>query len=386
MALSYATLTARILQFLQDTGVATYDATETGYAIENELKRLSRYSPVLVDVIYQVESREGTETAGTASTLTDTSKSQFLSTDPTKEKVVHNITDHTWAVVEGWTSTSVLTISKDIMADGEDYEIYNKRCKNKRQIYIGDMSPYLWVESVEYPIGTERNFKVISEDVIELDVVDSAIKDSDSTLSILNNVDVLVKFAIPQVLNQLADLVGAVHTAGAVDATTMQIKGFTDTQVVEVGEMFNIADHRTTYIVTVELTLATQASTGSLLTFYPGLEATTTADEVITFVKSTLQPNHEDLLEELVVATLKESDAERHRIQAIADLTTGRALINQINKGGPVPERYANYASAGLKVSRELIASAREQQAVVIQKLESLATPKRAKRLNRGAV
>ena len=388
MALSYATFVTRLLGYLQDTGAATYDSTQTGYAIENELKRLSRYGPTILDVIYRVESREGSDTAGTTDKLTDTGKSQFLSTDPTNEKVVHNITDDTWAVITGYTSTSVVTISNDIMASGESYEIYNKQCRNKRQIYIGDMAPYLWIESVEYPIGVERTFFHVSKDIIELEVEDFVVKDSDSTISTLNKVDVLVKFAVPQVLCQLADLAGAVHTEGAAAATTMQVKNFTDAQIVEVGEMFNIAGHRTTYIVTTQLTLADQASTGSSLAFHPPLEAVASVGDVITFVQSTLQPNHEDILELLVASTLKISDAEQLRIQAMADLVTGRALLNTVNVGGPgVPEEYIQYAQAGLTTARAIAASAREVQTRLIRtRLETLANPRPAKILPRGTV
>lgn len=376
MSLSYSDLIARVSQFLQDTGLATYDATELGYWTEDELKTLSLYVPHFVDVIFKVESRTGTETAGTASTLTDTDKAQFLSTDDDKEKVIHNTTDDTWAVVTGYTSTSVLSISSDIMDSDENYEIYNKRCKNKRQIYLGDMPPYLWVDSVEYPLGTERNF-LIYGDILEIDVEDATILDSDSTLDSLNQVEVLVKFAVPQILCQLADLAGAVHTAGAVDATTMQVKSFTDTQIVEVGDEFNIADHRTTYIVSTQLTLATQASTGSSLAFYPGLEAVTAASDVITFIKSTLKPEYEVILADLIVSRAKISDAERHRIQALADLTTGRALINTIPKGGQaVPGQYAQYAQAALQVARELVASAKTEQVELIRRLQGLVNPR----------
>ena len=357
--LSYANLTARVLQFLQDTGAATYDATETGYAIENEIKRLSRYAPVLIDVIFPVESRTGADTAGTASKLTDTTKSQFLSTDPTNEKVVHNIDDDTWAVITGYTSTSVLSISKDIMASGESYEIYNKRCRNEKQIYIGDMPFYLGIESVEYTIGTERYFK-ISRDIIELDVDDSIILDSDSTLTTLNQVDVLVKFALPQVLCQLTDLLGAVHTGASALATSMQVKSFTDAQVVEVGEMFNIAGHRTTYMVTTELTLANQATTGSSLSFYPGLEAAATADDVITFIKSTLQPNYEDLLERMVVSRAVQSNSINY--------------INATNLGGPkTMQDYQQWINNNPLLSPVLL----------LRELEALAHPKSAKVLAR---
>ena len=86
MALSYANLTSRVLQFLQDTGAAIYDSTELGMWIEGGLKQLSRYSPVLLDVIYQVESRTGTDVTGAASTLTDATKaSSYQLTPPTRK-------------------------------------------------------------------------------------------------------------------------------------------------------------------------------------------------------------------------------------------------------------------------------------------------------------
>jgi len=188
------------------------------------------------------------------------------------------------------------------MDANEKYEIYNKRCRNKKQIFIGDMPSYLKVESVEYPVGTMRNFSLISDDIIEIDIQNSLVLDSDTTLTNLNKVEVLVKFAIPHVLCQLTDLVGAVHTAGTTGATTMQIKSFTDAQVIEEGEVFTIANHRTTYIVTADLTLADQATTGSTLSFYPGLEAATVGDDVITFKKSSLRPTEENYLVRLVSA------------------------------------------------------------------------------------
>lgn len=359
--LSYANLQDRIEQFLQDTSNAIYDTTEIGYAIENELKRLSNYAPVPRDIFYQVESREGSDTVGTASKLTDSSKSQFLATDDDNEKVIHNITDDTWAVVTGYTSASILSISKDIMDSGESYEIYNKRCRNKKQIYIGDMPLYQWVEHYpEYPIGTEREFKPISRDIIELEVEDSTIQDSNSTLSPLSKITVLIPFALPQVLCQLADLVGAVHTAGAIDATTMQIKGFTDTEIVKVGSQFRIAGHRTTYSVVTQLTLANQASTGSSLAFFPGLEAATTADDVITFIGSTLKPNEENLIERMVCSNLVQSDMIRQ--------------INAIPKGGANTMRnYQAWINGNPLLSPVLIE----------RELQSLAHPRRAKNLSR---
>ncbi|KKK45382.1 hypothetical protein LCGC14_3165640, partial [marine sediment metagenome] len=129
--------------------------------------------------------------------------------------------------------------------------------------------------------------------------------DSDSTLTTLNKADVLVKFAVPQVLCQLADLVGEVHTEGAVDARTLQVKYFTDDQIIEAGDEFYIAGHRTLYTVTTGVTLDLQTSTGKPISFFPGLEAVAPAAEHgsgITFKKSSLRPTEEDYLIRLVGA------------------------------------------------------------------------------------
>jgi len=310
---------ARALQMLQDTSAATYDATEMGYWIESELKYLADYEPLITEAMFLVESRDGKDVTGTASKLTDSVKSQFLTADGTNEKVVHNITDDTWAVITARDSSSILSISNDIMDADEFYEIYNKRCWNKKQIYLGDMAPYVGIDSVEYPLGTGRHWTLYG-DVLELDVEDTAIQDSDSTLTNLSKVNVLVRFYVPPLLCQLTDLPGAVHTTAAAAATTMQIKSFTDDEIIEAGDQFNIADHRTTYIVTTGVTLATQASTGVALSFYPGLESATSADAVITFKKSTLTPRLERIL------------YQRAAAQGI--LNDNILKLDGINKGG----------------------------------------------------
>ncbi len=302
MSLSYANVLAEVLQYLQDTGAAIFASAETEYGIENELKHLSRYSPQIIDVIYTIESRTGTDVTGTASSLTDLVKLQFVAGDATQEKVVHNTTDHTWAVVLANSSTSINTLSADIMDTDEKYAIYNKRCRNKKQIYIGDMPSYLSIKFVEYPIGTPRNYTRVSNDVIELEVYDSTIQDSDSTLTNLTQTEVLVKFAIPQVLCQLADLKGEVHTAGTAGDTTMQIKSFTDAEIVEIGDQFTIENHRTTYIVTTGVTLNYQVAAGSNIGFYPGLESAAPGDSIINFKKSSLTPEEENYLIRLVSA------------------------------------------------------------------------------------
>jgi len=332
MALSYANLLDEILLYLQDSGAAIFASTETQYGIENELKTISRYSPQIIDVIYKLESRTGADVTGTASSLTDSVKAQFVATDATEEKVVYNSTDHTWAVVLSNSSTSVNTLSADIMDANENYEIYNKRCRNKKQIFIGDM-PFMWIKSVEYPIGTPRNFSEISDDVIELEVYDSIIPDSDSTLTKLNDVQVLIKFAVPQIVCQLTDLKGEVHTAGVADAKTMQIKSFTDAEIVEAGDQFTIENHVTTYTVTTGVTLNYQTAAGSNIGFYPGLEADAPGDSIICFKKSSLKPAEENFLIRLVSARACISKSTLYYAQvntAITQCTDAATAIGDI--------------------------------------------------------
>ncbi len=318
MSSSYATIQTRILQVVQDTGSAIYDTTELGYWIEDELKRISHYVPLFVDVIFQIESRSGTDATGTASSLTDTVKAQFLAADATNEKVVHNLTDDTWAVVLTRTSASILTLSRDIMDANESYEIYNKRCKNKRQIYIGDMPSEYWdkVVSVEYPIGKERGFKKLGE-VIELDVYDSTMPDSDSTLATLSPVDVLVRFAVPHLLIQATDTACELSAAAAEGATTLSADGMGATELIEVGDQFTIENHRSTYIITVAVTTSSNAAT---LTFYPPLEAAASDNDDITFRKSTLTPSLEEIL--------------CQRVAARAMLSNTVTKLDKINTGG----------------------------------------------------
>lgn len=343
MARTYAQITTLVLQMLQDTGIATYAVAETGYAIEESLKEFAHYDPHIVPVVFKIESRTGNdETAATVtSTLTDEAKEQFLDTDPTQEKVIHNTTDNTWAVVLTHTSSSVLTLSADIMDSGEHYEIYNKRCWNKKQIYIGGeaykgVTDYLWIDSVEYPIGTKRNWKIYNE-VLEIDV--DTVRDSNTQLSQLPNVDVLVRFAKPHRLCQLGGLTGQVHTAGTAADTSQQVKGFDNDDIVEIGDEFHIANHRSLYTMAIGVTLKTQTGVGSTLNFFPGLETATSIDDAISFTNSTLKPQHEEIFCHLVAARCVLSDNINY--------------INAINKGGP--EVYTRFRDWGERKLAEVL-------------------------------
>ena len=297
MVLTYANIVDRVEQALQDTTNATYDATELGYWVEDKLAEFSTYRPHLVDVIFKIESRTGTDVTGTQSSLTDSVESQFLSTDPTNEKVIHNTTDNTFAVVLSRTSASVMVLSADIMNANDNYRIYNKRCTNQRQIYIGDVTDYLWIERVEYPLGNPRNSKVFNE-VLEIDV--ARVEDSDTTNTDLPYVDVLVRFAKPHKLSQLTDWAGELTAGAAADATTIALDGLQTTGTIEEGDEFFLENHRTRYTVTVPATIATNIAT--LTGFYPGLEAAALENDDIAFVKSTLKPQDERILADMIVA------------------------------------------------------------------------------------
>lgn len=357
MSLSYANLQDRVEMFLQDSTNATYDTTELGYWIEDELKRLSRFRPLIVDVVFQIESRRGTDVTGTASALTDSVKAQFLAADATNEKVVHNITDDTWAVVLTQTSTSVLTLSKDIMDANEQYEIYNKRCTNRRQIYIGDMpSEYRkQVISVEYPVGTERNFE-LRDDVIELLVDDYAILDSDSTLTTLNEVDVLVRFAVPNILSQLTDLAGELSAGASAGDTSIAVDGMGATEIIEVGEQFTLENHRSVYIITTQVTTSGNAAT---LTFYPPLEAASSNNDDITFRKSTLTTFEEDLLVRMVTIRAIQSD-----------------MMRFAKSGAPLVQNYQTIINNNPLLNSQLIE----------RELASLSHPRPAKVLPKGLI
>ncbi len=325
---SYAEIQDLIEQMLQDTSNATYDTTELGYWIEESLKELATYVPHIVRVPFKIESRTGSATSTSSNNLIDATNDQFLATDDDNEKVVYNTTDKTWAVITSYSTAEQVGLSNDIMESGESYKIFNKHCYTNKQVFIGDVGDYLWVDGVEYKTSkwprNWRNWRLYGN-VLEIDI------DFGPT----NTNDVNVHFAKPHRLCQLADLVGEVHTEGAADATTLQVKYFTDDQIIEVGDEFYITGHRTLYTVTTGVTLDLQTSTGKQIGFFPGLEAIAPAGNGITFTKSTLQPQHEELFCHLVAARAVLSDNIRH--------------INAIPKGGAdVWRRYQEWGERKL--------------------------------------
>lgn len=319
MARDYAGIRDLAEQIYQDTGNSVAGTVEWDYWIEEGLKKFSTYRPHIVDVIFKIESRFGTDATGTADKLTDTVNSFFLTADATEEKVVHNTTDNTFAVVTARDSTSVLSISKDIFDANESYRIYNKRCTNNSQVYIGDVGDYLWIDSVEYPLGTKRNWKVYDE---VLEIMVSEVAGSDTTLDRLPNVDVLVRFAKPHRLCQLGDLTIEIsNTAGYVAAVTaMAIDGAitTGTETFEEGDEFHLENKR--YVYTIAASAVADTAGAATITFFPGLEDAAVDGDDITFRKSTLKPQDEEVFGRLVAARAAMSDS--------------RSFIGAINFGG----------------------------------------------------
>ena len=303
MSRTYVDQVNLIEQMLQDSANAEFLAADINFGMEEGLKILGSnlHHPNIVPVRFKVESRYGTVSATSSSNLTDTTKSQFVSADATNDKRVHNTTDNTWATVSSYTSTSVLALNSDIFVSGDQYEIYDKQCNNKRQIYIGNVTDYIRIDRVEYPIGRNRNWKFITNNVIEIHA--AYIQDSDSTLTPLQSVDVIVYFVKPHVLSQLTDWAGEVDLGAgyAAGTATIHIDGLGATEVIEEGDQFTIENHSTIYTITADTTLSSNEGD---ITFYPGLEAAVIDNDDITFVKSTLLPDDETNLAEYVVAWL----------------------------------------------------------------------------------
>ena len=105
------------------------------------------------------------------------------------------------------------------------------------------------------------------------------------------------------------------------------------------------------------MTDVTTSGNGATITFYPGLEAASTADDDIEFVKSTLQPHHEEMFAHLVAARAAMSDSRRY--------------INTVQEGGAAT--WQDFQGWG---ERKL--------AEVLGKLERLSVPRTKRVYTRG--
>jgi hypothetical protein len=319
-------MTTLIVTKLQSSGTADYSVSEVDYQLEETLKEFSLYSPHIVPMVFRIESRTGYDVTGTASKLTDAVKGQFLAADV--GKVVHNITDNTWAVVTAYDSTTVLSISADIMDANEEYRIYNKECWNKKQIYLGDVPENYQIDSVEYTIGNRRNFKRLDK-VLEIDV--DWVDDSDSTLDNLGNIDVLVRFQKPHVLCQLTDTVGSLAATAAIAATAISGSSLQAAGTIEVGEEFTVTGHKSVYVVASGTTIASNTAAWGI---YPPLEAAlgvASTAIIINFRATSLTPELEDIFADMCAGQLAINKAPKY--------------INTVVLGAP--NAWQNYAEWG---------------------------------------
>ncbi|KKN32949.1 hypothetical protein LCGC14_0808580 [marine sediment metagenome] len=345
MATSYANLINQIEQLLQDSGNAEFDTTELGDRFQQGLRYVARYVPHIVRVPYFIESRTGSATATAAGYLVDTGETQFIVANDIG-KVIRNLNDNTWAIVvtDGSNSTSKLKLSRDIMVSGEEYEMYNKECVSNKQINIEDVEDYLWVDKVEFPIGTERSFSLLGTILtLGIDFTPDDTNDADAKKI------VHVFFAKRHKVSQLTDLLGAVDLGAGYSEgdTTMTIDEITTDEIVEEDQEFTVAGMQEIYTVRAAVTISgSQAD----VTFYPGLEADVAEDAVVTFALSTFEGRYGRQLEALFV----------DYVAAMAASSKATKYINAIPKGGPgVPGRFQSWAQLTLqRVQRDLMALA----------------------------
>ncbi len=342
MPKAFATLVDEVERKLEDSSNVIWSAPNLGLDLEDAIREISEYKPHVMEYTYTFESRTGTATATTSNALVDTTETQFLSTDV--DKVIYNTYDNTWAIVTAFVSSSQLTLSKDIMASSENYEMFNKGCRTKYQINIEGITDYvgpaergiirleyplssdsisydIWYYSDLYSIDTEKNFR-IEGDILTVDVwwVPDSKPDTPA-----NDVEVRIWVEARQRVSQLTDLIGAITAAlpsPNVGATSIAIDGLNDSEIVAEDTLLTIAGVRGIYRVTADVTLS---SGGGTLGIHPGLIDAVAENDVVTIVGSTLDTELERMIVELTAA--------RAATQKSID------FIDQINKGGTTTPR-----------------------------------------------
>lgn len=302
-------MTTLVARQLQSSGTADFTVAEVNDGLTRSLAEYSDYKPHIVNITFDLEGRYGTDTTASASALTDTVKGQFLAADATNEKIVHNITRNTKAVILTQSSTAIVTIGSNLMTANDQYKIYNKQCWNQRQVYIGDVTNYQSIHSVEYPIGQRRNWKIY-DSVLEVDV--DSVPDSNSNtaiVSIPNNIQTLVRFNYPHALPNLTDWTATFGATATVSATSISATALQSAGTINQGTEFTIENHRTTYTVA---TSATIAANTVALTFFPALEAPVSSTAwVLTLRQSTLDPQDEEIIAKLAAGRIMESKANK---------------------------------------------------------------------------
>ena len=290
-------LSAVALQLEQSTTAAAQYATAANLApvLVRGLSLVSDYSPYIVLVRRRIESRYGIATTDTASALVDATNAQFLSTDT--DKVIYNASTCRWGVVTAYVSTSQITLDHDLFPDGnEAYYMFNAGCMNSKQVNISDFPGYTKVKSAEYPVGTPRYIDSDVNGIVEIGY-DGGMPNSSSVADTSPDIIVHLYLKRRHFISQLTTFTGAVDLpAGYVaGSTSMVIDGLTTADVVKRGQPFTIAGVPGEYTVTDDVTVADSHATVS---FFPGLEVAATDDDAVTWVKSTLTPELEEIFDD----------------------------------------------------------------------------------------
>ncbi len=341
MPKSFVTLINEIEQELQDTGNAIWSAAELAIQLEDAIREASEETVRRSDDRYEVrhsfdiESRTGQASSTTSDALVDATLSQFASTDV--DKVIYNPTDRTWAIVTAFISTSQLTLSRDIMASGEDYRMYNKGCISNKQVNLEDVTDGIGddhgVYKVEFPVQENpqsfRNYKV-EGNILTIDINfepdDSA--DSDARK------EVFIWFTKRHRVSQLTDLVGATTAIIAEGATSVPLDALSGTEIIAEDTELVIAGVRGKYRVTADVTLSSGSGT---VVVWPPLESAAAEDDVITITGSTLTRRLERIVVELTAAR--------------AAISQALTFANTVPVGGPnVAARYQSWGGSKLAV------------------------------------
>ncbi len=308
--LTRAQVIDKINSVIGPTLTTTWTDAKINDLIDQSLSEISDAVPFVMVDTYQIESRDGIATSTSSNNLVDATNAQFSSADT--GKIVYNTTDKTWAVIISYSSTSQVGLSKDIFTVGEGYEIYNKGCWNKKQINISDSGDFLSIIGVVYPVTPDEmfagsmenlhNVRILDQNkIIELDTwyVDNS-KDSDS------DKDVQVYFARQHQLNSMTDLAGAVNGSHTAGSTSIAMASLGSTETIYKNTLFTVAlasgiSSRLTYRVTADVTTSGNAATVSC---FPATESTISTASVVTFIGSTLTPDLERILIDLVTGQI----------------------------------------------------------------------------------
>ncbi len=308
-----AKLIDEIAQELQDTAHAIWSDTaatgEIAIQLEDALREYSEYDPRVVKYTYELESRTGKATSTLSTWLVD-SDAQFIVANDV-DKVIYNTTDRTWARVlsNGSNSTTQLNLSKDIMASGESYKMFNQECWSNKQIYLGDIPDFIGedhgVVAVEYKTikstGDTRRFRnfEVEGNILTLDIDFNPPDSSDSDA----DVEVFVTMHRRHQATQLSITTVYVDlSAGYSEGDTailIDYDGGTITGTITEGTDFTIQHTRGDYLVTADATFSGNEVT---IQIFPALANDIADNKTIWIMKSSLNNRQERLVVHLAAA------------------------------------------------------------------------------------